>query len=81
MIDHEIIYYIRDAMLADPYIDAAVVWAIAELAEDNFDTYYLMCNWMKEVNPTIKDTYFNNLVANVNFYKGISNDSDRQFSC
>lgn len=81
MIDHDIIDYIRDAMLADPYIDAATVYAITEIAHDNFDTFFLMCRWMKEVNPDLKDVYFSNLVANVEFYRGIDRESTKDFYC
>jgi hypothetical protein len=81
VIDHEVIDYIRDAMLADPYRDAATVYAIAELAYDNFDTYYLMGKWMRETKSELKDIYFNNLVENVNFYRGIEKNATRDFSC
>ena len=46
MTDYQILLYVRDELLANPYIDAQFVWDAFKLAERNGDMRSLFDRWM-----------------------------------
>lgn len=64
-LDEEVLYFVKDQMLTEPYVDADIVSRSSDLCRVYPLIYKLMVAWQAETDPNIKQSIYKEIESRV----------------